>query len=165
VGAGYFAAAPGDAPIRITKEGSENGSGWKMWLNPNFAHMPEPALRAIAAIEFARYCANNEPSFAFYHQPLEALTTGLMAAAGTLDYDMDDQDEMWWKKIVAAYQLPNLSLSDMVSYGARHDNEIPVGSKIDVTEYLSDLKKKSLAQYNALTALGLATFHPESPNT
>lgn len=157
VGAGYFDAQPGDAPVRITK----SATGWNLWLNPNFAHMPEPALRAVAAIEFARFCADHEPSCAFYLKPLEALTNALMAAAGTLDYDLDSDDAYWWKKITTAYNLPALSLADVMAAAQKNNAEVPMGSSQNVTEFLAELQKKSPQAHAALIALGLSSFHAE----
>ena len=139
--AGFFKGAPTDPPVRFAAATLPDGQpGWTLSVNHRFAHMPEEALRLVAAYELNLFLSANDKRFEYYGDPLRAKVNGLMAAAFTLSHDLSYDDDIVWKAFLRAYHLPDLDLSAIDSVLAPYEKvDSDAGCRAAVDAYIANL--------------------------
>lgn len=111
VPAGYHDPQPGETGLfRFTR--NDNGLV-EMSMNANYAHMSEEALRMAAAYEYSQY-KSAEPGWPLQNRTDNVLQS-LVFASQSLNTDSGYRDREVWTEFLSAYNLPNISLSDVAS--------------------------------------------------
>ncbi|MBI5510298.1 MAG: hypothetical protein HY903_16190 [Deltaproteobacteria bacterium] len=146
--AGFFAGAPGDRPVRFAAMVLADGRpGFALQVNDHFAHMPEEAMRAVAAYELNSYLSRYVPQYPLRDDPLRAGVNGLMVAAFSLDSDSFTHDASVWASLLCYYGLPEeisaaeLLLAAKKFYAPELHNS--AGGEPAIAEYLANLRARA----------------------
>ncbi|TNE47596.1 MAG: hypothetical protein EP343_18735 [Deltaproteobacteria bacterium] len=127
---GYFTPEEGeDRLFRFEKVEMNGEPTVRMTMNADFAHMSEEALRMAASYEYAMYKVD-EGDISL--NPEQAKMNAMIFASHSLYTDAGHRDSTVWKEFLTAYNLPDVSRSDVESAKSADDHYYS-GSRASLT--------------------------------
>lgn len=139
--AGYHDPKPGETGLfRFTR----NDEGLvEMSMNAKYAHMSEEALRMASAYEYSLF-KGGESGWPLQNRT-DNMLHALVFASQSLNSDNGYRDRDVWKEFTTAYNLPNISLSD-VSSVREVDHHWYSGSNASIPALRNKLNPEILSQ-------------------
>lgn len=127
---GYFTPNEGeDRLFRFDKVEMNGEPTVRMTMNADFAHMSEEALRMAASYEYAMYKVDEGD---INLNPEQAKMNAMIFASHSLYTDAGHRDSAVWKEFMSAYNLPDISRSDVES-AKKADDHYYSGSRASLT--------------------------------
>jgi hypothetical protein len=140
--AGFHEAAEGDTGLFRFERNQDDRL--EMSMDSRFAHMSEEALRMASAFEYSMFKGTEGGSWPFRNQT-DNLLHAMVLASQSLNSDAGYRDRQVWSEFTKAYNLPDISLSDIAS-AREADSHYYSGSNKSVSKLKTTLNPDILEQ-------------------